>query len=134
MLNPQVKDARPVSGYSASMQTMGDRIKLLREAKGLTQSELGKLCGVSKSAVSQWEDGSTANIKLSYFMRLIEVLGTDPKYLIWGGGSRGISRRIRRIRQTSQTKRFLRSCILAPSPKSTQITFSIRNRFTSRVS
>jgi transcriptional regulator with XRE-family HTH domain len=84
MLNLQVKDALRTSSYAVFMQTMGDRIKILREAKNLTQFELGGLCGVTKSAVSQWEDGRTANIKLASFLKLVEALGTDTHYLIWG--------------------------------------------------
>lgn len=50
----------------------------------MTQPQLAKLCGVTKSAVSQWEDGATANIKLEPFLRLCDALGTDPRYLVWG--------------------------------------------------
>jgi len=85
MLNLQVKDAGLSVVYAGRMETMGDRIKQLRIARGLTQPALGELCGgVTKSAVSQWEDGSTENIKLRTFIRLCEVLQTDPQYLIWG--------------------------------------------------
>jgi len=66
------------------LETMGDRIKLLRIAQGLSQSTLGKQCGVSKAAVSKWENGGTSNIRLPTFMRLCESLHTDPAYLIWG--------------------------------------------------
>lgn len=50
----------------------------------MTQEQLGKRCGVTKSAVSQWEVGSTSNIKLQVFIRLCEALHTDPHYLIFG--------------------------------------------------
>lgn len=84
MLNHVVKDAGPGVGYPAYMESMGERIRRLREAQNLTQSRLGELVGVSKSAVSQWEDGSTANIKLTVFLSLCEVLRTDPHYLVYG--------------------------------------------------
>lgn len=66
------------------METMGDRIKMLREAKGLTQEQLGKLVGVSKAAVSQWELGQAQNIKLETFLTLLNVLGVKYEYLIYG--------------------------------------------------
>lgn len=66
------------------MESMGDRIRQLRIAQGYTQPELAKLVGVTKSAVSQWEGDSTKNIKLDVFLRLCEVLRTDPRYLVWG--------------------------------------------------
>lgn len=63
---------------------MGERIKRLREAKGLTQEELGRRCGVSKSAVSQWENGDTQNLRLTSLLKLLDVLGTDLRYLVYG--------------------------------------------------
>ena len=85
MLNLEVKDAGPHFAYPAApMETMGDRIRTLRDAKGWTQPFLADLVGVTKSAVSQWEDGNTKNIKNDTFLRLCDALGTDPRYLIWG--------------------------------------------------
>lgn len=84
MLNCEVKDAGLRVPYAVRMETMGDRIRQLRIAQGLTQPELAELVGVTKSAVSQWEGDSTKNIKLDVFLRLCEVLRTDPKYLVWG--------------------------------------------------
>ncbi len=39
---------------------LSDRIKAARDAKGLSQAALGKLIGVSRVAVTQWESGETA--------------------------------------------------------------------------
>ena len=66
------------------METMGDRIRQLRQARGLTQREIAEACGVTPSAVSQWESNLIDNIKLQPFLSLLEVLGTDPQYLLWG--------------------------------------------------
>jgi transcriptional regulator with XRE-family HTH domain len=85
MLNFEVKDAQPLTPYAyLPMETMGDRIRTLREARRLTQEQLGKEVGVSKGAVSQWENGSTKNIKLGTFLALLGVLRTDYEYLIYG--------------------------------------------------
>jgi DNA-binding transcriptional regulator YiaG len=85
MLNMQVKDAvQPCLYAELAMETMGDRIRQLRKARGHTQEAFAKLVGVTKSAVSQWEDGSTKNLKLATFLRACEVLVTDPEFLIWG--------------------------------------------------
>jgi transcriptional regulator with XRE-family HTH domain len=93
MLNFRVKDAGPDVDYAKSaMETMGDRIRVLREARKLTQEQLGKLVGVSKSAVSQWEDGSTKNIKLVTFLALLEALRTDHEYLVYGAGRQASGR------------------------------------------
>jgi len=84
MLNPRVKDAGPIVAYAFEMQSMGDRIRQLRVARGLTQPELAEICGVTKSAVSQWEDGSTSDIKLIPFLKLLDALKTDGRYLVYG--------------------------------------------------
>lgn len=86
MLDYIVKDAGLKVVYAYCMETMGDRIKQLRIAQGMTQPELAERIGVTKSAVSQWEDDSTKNIKLEVFLLLCEILRTDPKYLVWGPG------------------------------------------------
>lgn len=67
-----------------AVETMADRIRSLRESKNFTQEELAKACGVTASAVSQWETAVTANIKLEPFLTLCRVLGTDPYYLAFG--------------------------------------------------
>lgn len=85
MLNLEVKDAVQLVSYPCpGMETMGDRIKRLRVARGYSQEQFGKLVGVTKSAVSQWEDDSTKNIKLATFLRVLDALHTDANYLIWG--------------------------------------------------
>ena len=46
--------------------TLGQRIQALRKEKGLSQEALGEALGVSRQAVSKWEQGraapSTANL------------------------------------------------------------------------
>lgn len=84
MLNLHVKDAVPIVPYAVPMETMGERISRLRIARGMTQPEFAKLVGVTKSAVSQWEGGSTKNLKLTTLARVLDVLHTDLQYLVWG--------------------------------------------------
>lgn len=66
------------------MATMGDRIKTLREAKGLSQEALGKQLGISRAAVSLWELGQTKNIKNVTMLALVQILGTTQEYLLFG--------------------------------------------------
>lgn len=70
-------------------ETMGERIKRLREAKGWSQEalgqEMGRLLGrppLSKATVSKWELGTTIYIR--EIVTLAEALGTDPQYIRWG--------------------------------------------------
>lgn len=84
MLNPEGKDAVPIARYAVRVETMGDRIRALRQARGYTLERLAQLAGVTKSAVHQWEDGSTKNLRLVTFLKVLEALHTDANYLIWG--------------------------------------------------
>ena len=49
-----------------------------RKRKHLTQEELGKLVGVTKSAVMKWEKGIVSNIKRSVIVKLSQVLDLSP--------------------------------------------------------
>jgi transcriptional regulator with XRE-family HTH domain len=93
MLNPEVKNDFLGASYAVPMETMGDRIRTLRMARGLTQEQLGERIGVSKVAVSQWETGSTSNVRLRTFLALCEELSTSPHYLIFGPGQQSAGKR-----------------------------------------
>jgi transcriptional regulator with XRE-family HTH domain len=84
MLHHLVKHADPARRYYGRVETMADRIRALRQARGMTQEQLADYCGVTKSAVSQWESGTTSNIRLQPLMRLVEALRTDHAFLIYG--------------------------------------------------
>ena len=61
---------------------MGDRIKELREARGMTQEELGEKIGVQKSAIRKYEKGSVENIKRSAIKIMSELFQVSPLYLM----------------------------------------------------
>lgn len=85
LLTRQVKHTFAESALSfRPMETMGDRIRVLRTAKGMTQAELGDRLGVSRVAVSQWENGETKNIKNVTFRLLVRELGTTEDYILFG--------------------------------------------------
>jgi transcriptional regulator with XRE-family HTH domain len=106
MLYSRVNYAVPDGAVSyPAMQTMGDRIRTLREAKGWTQGELAARVSargakVTTSAVSQWERTETKDIKLRIFLALVQELGTTHEYLVHGPSdpsSRDGSGRFRRL-------------------------------------
>lgn len=71
--------------------SIGARIVKLRathKPKKLSQEELGKLCGVSKSAVSQWESGAT-DPDLKTLLSLKEKLDFSLDWLLTGKGEPG---------------------------------------------
>ena len=58
-----------------------DYLRTLREAKGLSQFQLGKLVGVSDKAVSKWENGYSKP-KNSTVLKLSEVLSVSVEQLL----------------------------------------------------
>jgi len=66
------------------MKTMGERIRALRIARGLSQQELADQLGITKGAVMHWETGRTKNIKNETMLALVQILGTDQEFLIFG--------------------------------------------------
>lgn len=89
MVTYAVNHARRLASYTADMETVGDRIRQQREAKLLSQQQLADLLGVTKAAVSHWENGRTLNVKNLTFFRLVEILGCSQEYLLRGPSSRG---------------------------------------------
>ncbi len=65
------------------MQTIGDRIKALRNEKGWTQTQLGKKLGVSGVSVTNWEKGKN-ELRYDNAIQLARVLGTTHEYIMTG--------------------------------------------------
>lgn len=61
---------------------MGQKIYALRKEKGMTLEELGDKVGVGKSTVRKWENGMIANMKRDKILKISEVLGVSPAYLM----------------------------------------------------
>lgn len=61
---------------------MGERIKQLRIANGLTQEELGKHIGVQKSAIKKYEKNEVKNMKRSTIEILSKLFRVSPSYLM----------------------------------------------------
>lgn len=63
--------------------SIGERISGLRKEKEISQVELSRILGVSRQAVSKWENDQSApdTIRL---IQLADVLDTDVEYLATG--------------------------------------------------
>ncbi len=68
----------------AAMNKLAERIRVAREEAGLSQADVAKSLCLSRSAVNQWEQGLSKNIRLSHFFALARLLGQDPKWLATG--------------------------------------------------
>lgn len=95
MLQPNVNHATTELALRYKpMETMGDRIRALRQSKGWTLNELAERLSrrgskITFSAISQWERGDTQNIKLQTFLSLVDELGTTHEYLVHGPSEPG---------------------------------------------
>ena len=61
--------------------TLGERIRTLREAKRMTQGELGELCGTTKQTIFKYETGIVTNLPFDRLERIAEILEVSPIYL-----------------------------------------------------
>lgn len=61
---------------------MAQRIKALRQQKGLTLEQVADIVGVGKSTVRKWETGLIANMRRDKIADLAKALGTTPAYLM----------------------------------------------------
>ncbi len=59
----------------------GNRLREVRKRKGLTQTELGELIGVGKSAICCYEN-ETRNPTLEAVIEMIHVFGVSADYLL----------------------------------------------------
>jgi transcriptional regulator with XRE-family HTH domain len=65
----------------------GARLRESRKAAGLTQEELARAVGVSRSAVAQWETDRSGQVG-GNLARIAAVLGVAVAYLLTGAGPR----------------------------------------------
>lgn len=60
----------------------GERIKKLREQKGLTQIELANLLNTTKQTISKYEKSIVTNIPSDRIEKLAEILESTPEYIL----------------------------------------------------
>ena len=68
--------------YSNSVDINGDKIRLLREQKELTQLYLATVVGVTTDTISRWENRRYPAIKLDNARKLAEALGVPLEELL----------------------------------------------------
>ena len=58
---------------------MGEKIKELRESKGISQYRLAELTGINRSTINRYENGSIQKISFDNLLKICEALETDIK-------------------------------------------------------
>ena len=66
------------------MSVFGERLKILRVAKGYTQRDIAKYIDVNPGIVSQWENGKCVLRDKAKAKRLADYLGANFDYLFYG--------------------------------------------------
>lgn len=69
---------------------VADRIKSLRAQRGLTQTELSKQLGITRSSVNAWEMGISVP-STQYIVELAGIFGISTDYLLGVDSSASIS-------------------------------------------
>lgn len=69
---------------------IAERIRALREQAGMTQSELARGLGITRSSVNAWEMGISVP-STQYLMRLAEIFQVSTDYLLGRPGTATVS-------------------------------------------
>lgn len=69
---------------SIELWMVGQKIKEIREAKKLTQEDLGNLIGVQKAQISKIENGK--NLTVATIVKVFQALNLDAKLSIESNG------------------------------------------------
>lgn len=62
--------------------TIGNKIKMLRKRRNMTQEELGDRIGVTKATINKYETGVVVNLRRPTIEKLARALDTSPAYLM----------------------------------------------------
>jgi transcriptional regulator with XRE-family HTH domain len=64
--------------------TLGQRLHRARDTARLTQEQLARRIGVTRSAISQWESGMVSNISAAHLLATAKVLRVSLDWLLSG--------------------------------------------------
>ena len=62
--------------------SLGEKIKELREKKGMNQKQVAEASGITQATISRIEKGKVKQLKSEALKRLAEALGTTVDYLV----------------------------------------------------
>lgn len=67
------------------METIGERVKRLRESRGWTQAQLtGKMNLNSATTLSRIENGVTRDMRMPMARKLADIFNVTPEYIMYG--------------------------------------------------
>lgn len=70
--------------HNQCMSSIGERVRQLREDRGLSQAELARRIGIKQPSLWLIEKGETRTVKVSTLEALCEALSTTKEFLLRG--------------------------------------------------
>ena len=70
-----------------TQDTPGERIRAMRETKGMNQTQLAKKAGIEQPSLSQIETGDTRTLRGKTLMGLAKALEVNPQWILTGRDS-----------------------------------------------
>ena len=70
---------------------IGERLKIRRRLKGMTQQQLARAVGIDQSAISQIERGDSKGATAENLLKISAILETNPQWLLTGKGDPELS-------------------------------------------
>src|SRR5690606_31660021 len=67
------------------METFGHRLRMTRMRFGWTQKELAHVCGLTQSAIGNYESGQRTEPTSAALIKLAKALDVSPEWLSQGG-------------------------------------------------
>ena len=61
---------------------IGEKIREVRENKGMSQYRLAEITGINRSTINRYENGSIQKISFDNLMKICEALEIDIKEII----------------------------------------------------
>jgi len=72
------------------MMTLGEKIQTLRKQNAMSQDQLADMLGVSRQAVSKWENDEN-NPELEYLVQISSIFSVSTDYLVKDGNSSSVT-------------------------------------------
>jgi transcriptional regulator with XRE-family HTH domain len=71
-----------MKAYIAGPEYIGERLRLVRRERGLTQAELGELSGTNQAVIQKIENGNS--LRPRQIMKIAQILEINPAWLQFG--------------------------------------------------
>lgn len=93
-------------------KSLAERAAEARKNANLNQTEAGKKIGISRAAISQWENGATKSISSTLLHKAARVYGVSAEWLATGKGVMVAATQIREVSPTYEKRNTVKVDLL----------------------